>query len=71
MMKVYSTNCPKCRILVKKLSDSNLEYEVIENPDEIYLASEKYNIKEAPFAVIDDKVYNYVEALRMALDNPR
>lgn len=25
---VHSTNCPKCKILIKKLTDKNINYEV-------------------------------------------
>lgn len=61
MLKVYSTNCPKCLVLEKKLRSLNKEFELINDLSEVYEASEKYQIKEAPFVVIDDKVYNFIE----------
>ena len=64
MIKVYSTNCPKCRILVKKLNDSGLEFEVIDNLDEVLAASEEFNIQEAPFSIIDEKAYNFMDTIK-------
>lgn len=66
MLKVFSTNCPKCKVLEKKFKDSGKEFELITNEDEVYLASKKYNIQEAPFVVDEnDKVYNFVEAIKL------
>lgn len=28
MIKLYSTNCPRCRVLKKKLDDKNIQYEI-------------------------------------------
>ena len=27
MIKIYSTGCPKCKVLIKKLNEKNIEYE--------------------------------------------
>lgn len=27
MIKVYSTGCPKCKVLIKKLNEKNIQYE--------------------------------------------
>ena len=27
MIKIYSTGCPKCKILIKKLNEKNIKYE--------------------------------------------
>jgi glutaredoxin len=64
MLKVYSTNCPKCKILEKKLNSMDKEYELINDPDAVYEASEKYDIKEAPFVVNGDHLYNFSAAIK-------
>jgi len=64
MLTVYSTNCPKCKILEKKLDLANKEYKLINDLDKVNEASEKYNIQEAPFVVIDEKVYNFTEMVK-------
>ena len=45
MLKVYSTNCPKCKILEKKLTSLGKEFELIDDSTEVMEASEKYDIK--------------------------
>lgn len=27
MIKIYSTGCPKCKVLLKKLNEKNIQYE--------------------------------------------
>lgn len=27
MIKIYSTGCPKCKVLIKKLNEKNIKYE--------------------------------------------
>ena len=34
---LYSTGCPKCNILKKKLADAKIDYSVIEDVDVMYL----------------------------------
>lgn len=33
MVKLYTTHCPKCSILEKKLNNNNIKYEIIEDKD--------------------------------------
>ncbi len=37
MLKLYSTNCPRCNVLEKKLNQSNIKFKKINdfNPDEL------------------------------------
>ena len=60
---LYTTGCPKCRILEKKLTDKNVQYEVICDPEKI---KEKGNA--VPMLEIVDgeetKVLSYYEAVK-------
>jgi len=64
MIKLYSTGCPKCKVLKKKLEASGKEFEVIESLDEINKVAEELDIHEAPFVIIGDQVLNFAEANR-------
>lgn len=64
-MTVYSTNCPKCHILIKKLQMAGKDFDLVENLEDVFQASKRYDIKEAPFVVLEDKVYNFTEALKL------
>lgn len=55
----YTTNCPKCFMLKKKLDDKNLSYNVCEDTN-IMLQK---GITNAPAIEVDEKVYNFKEAV--------
>lgn len=63
MIMLYSTNCPKCKILEKKLLAEGKEFTVISDTDTVLATAETYDIKEAPFIVANDEVYNFTESL--------
>lgn len=54
MIKLYSTGCPKCKVLKKKLEMSGKEFEVIEDADQITAFAEEHDIHSAPFVVTED-----------------
>lgn len=61
-MKVvlYTINCPNCIILEKKLKQSNIEFETI---NDINIMSEK-GIMSAPMLEVDGELMNYAKAMR-------
>jgi len=56
---LYTTNCPKCKILESKLQNKNIEYEKC---DDIKIMIEK-SFMSAPILEVDDKIMNYLEAV--------
>lgn len=50
MIKLFSTNCPKCKVLVMKLDKKNISYEVCTDMDEMMALG----IKAAPMLQVDD-----------------
>lgn len=59
MIKLYSTNCPKCRILETKLKQQNIEFEVIDDED---LMVNK-GFKSAPKLEINGQILDFPEAM--------
>lgn len=57
---LYSTNCPKCRILEQKLNSKNITFTINNNVDEM----EKLGIMSAPVLKIDGVFYNFGEAIK-------
>jgi len=72
MFKVYSTNCPNCRVLLKKLALKDLQpardFELVEDIEEITKVAQEYNIQSAPFIVKDGEVYGFGDAMRLIND---
>lgn len=55
---LYSTNCPKCKILEKKLNLTNLHYVVNTDVE----AMQSLGFTEAPMLVVDNRIMNFVKA---------
>lgn len=59
MVILYSTNCPKCQVLEKKLRDKGIEFRVETDVD---VMIEKGYLM-APVLVVDGKEYEFGEAV--------
>lgn len=59
MITLFSTKCPKCLVLEAKLNQKQIEYEEINDVDEII----KLGYKSAPLLKVDDKIMLFKEAL--------
>lgn len=59
-VKLYTTHCPKCKILEERLNEKKVKFEVIDNMEEL----QKMNFKSVPNLEIDGKIYNYLEAIK-------
>lgn len=60
MVTLYSTNCPKCKIIEAKLKQLGLEYKVITNIEEM----KTLGITTAPVMCVDDKKYDFNNSIR-------
>ena len=56
-MKVilYSTNCPRCKVLKTKLEQKKIQYEECTDIEEML----KLNIKMAPILQVDDSLLDF------------
>lgn len=55
---LYSTNCPKCKILEKKLTEKNIKFTKNNNVIEMT----ELGIDQVPVLSIDGKLLDFVEA---------
>ena len=55
---LYSTGCPKCNILKKKLADAKMEYSVVEDVD-VMLSK---GLKDVPWLEVDGNLMNFVDS---------
>ncbi len=56
---LYSTGCPKCKVLEKKLDDAGVEYEVVSDT-EVMLSKSFINV---PVLSINDSNLKFKEAV--------
>lgn len=59
-MILYTTNCPKCKILKKKLDEKNIKYDIVTDEKEILAL----NVLEVPQFFNDEKLLNFSEAIQ-------
>ena len=60
-MKVilYTTHCPRCHVLERKLSEKGIEYDEVDDIDKML----SMGLDSAPMLDVDGKVMNYTEAI--------
>jgi len=64
---LYSNDCPKCKVLKRKLDDLKIDYEVI---DDVKFM-EILGIQSLPMLQVCDKRFSFAEAVRyLAKVNP-
>ena len=59
-MKLYTTNCPKCKVIEQKLEVKGLNYIKVEDIEEM----KKLNILSVPVLEIDGCFYDFVNAVK-------
>ena len=59
-MVLYSTGCPKCNVLKKKLNSANIEFEEITDISEM----ESLGISAVPVLKVDNKLLSFAEAIK-------
>lgn len=53
-IRLYSTGCPKCNVLKKKLDALNAQYVVITNEDEILKACKEVGTDMVPILAVEE-----------------
>ena len=59
MITLYTTYCPKCIILEKKLNAARIDYKIEDNIDTML----ELGITSAPMLKIDDKLLNFTQSV--------
>lgn len=60
MITLFSTGCPKCKVLEKKLNDKQIQYNTETNVDKML----ELDITQIPALMIDGKIYKFTDAVR-------
>lgn len=56
---MYSTGCPKCRVLAKKLDSKNIQYTIVDDVNKML----EMGIVSVPYLKVDDVLMNYKESV--------
>lgn len=58
MITLYTTHCPKCNVIAKKLEQKNINFEIVEDMEEMIAKG----FRSAPVLQVNDKFLNFTEA---------
>lgn len=61
-MTLYTTNCPKCVVLEKKLNNKNINYKKVEDIEKILEIANEQGINTAPILEIDGEYFDFSHA---------
>jgi hypothetical protein len=61
---LYSTDCPKCKVIEVKLNQLNISYIIEKDIDKINLIAEEHNFSSAPILQVNQDFYNFNEAIK-------
>ena len=64
MIKLYSTGCPKCKVIEKKLEQKNIQYEKVNDVAEM----QRLGFTSAPVLEVDGKYLNFGDANRWIMN---
>lgn len=65
-MKLYTTHCPKCKVIEKKLAMRGMEYEEVTDMDKIMEAASLIGVNSAPLLETDDgQILDFMGANRL------
>jgi len=56
---LYSTDCPKCKVLKKKLDDAGVAYELCTDVE----IMESKGFMQAPMLEVDDNTFDFINAI--------
>ena len=56
---LFSTGCPKCKVLKKKLDDKDIEYTIDSNVEKML----EMGMMEVPVLVVDDRTLDFSNAV--------
>lgn len=65
MIKLYTTHCPKCQVLRKKLDMKNINYEIEDNVEKML----ELNIETAPMLQVDENLMDFNTAVKWIINN--
>ena len=56
---LFTTHCPRCRVLTLKLEEKKIKYTECTDVDEMI----KLGITSAPYLMVDGKLYDFSQAI--------
>ena len=62
-VKMYTTHCPKCNVMERKLKEANIEFEEIEDNAEVLRVATSGGFTMAPLLEVDGRVMDFKDGI--------
>lgn len=62
-IKLYTTGCPKCRVLKNKLEERDVAFTVVDSMKTVQEKAVEFGISEVPFCEVGDSLVLYTEMM--------
>lgn len=57
---LFTTHCPKCKVLTSKLDKANIKYNIVEDIE----VMQQLGIEEVPYLRVGDNLMNFTSAVK-------
>lgn len=64
MIRLYSTHCPRCRIVEMKLEQKKIEFEMVDDENKVVEVGKTHGIMQAPIMEVDGEFLNFNDAVK-------
>ena len=64
IVTLYSTNCPKCKVLETKLRQLGVEFTVVTDTDKVSAIGQENGIMSAPILQVDSECMDFTRAIK-------
>ena len=62
MITLYSTGCPKCKVIETKLNNAKVDYTIVNDQDELVEIGKEHRILSAPILEVDGVYMDFKKA---------
>lgn len=69
-MTLYSTNCPRCKVIEAKLKKTGVDFDIVTDVDKVVEVGKKAGIMSAPILEKNGVYFDFVSAIK-EIDNER
>jgi glutaredoxin len=68
-VKMYTTHCPKCNVMERKLKEANIEFEEIDDNAKVLEVATSLGFTMAPLLEVDGRVMDFKDGIEWIRKN--
>lgn len=68
-VKMYTTHCPKCNVMERKLKEANIEFEEIDDNAKVLEVAKAGGFTMAPLLEVDRRVMDFKDGIEWIRKN--